>query len=620
MSGRLQSEISEQVDPQDGQADPQLQTSHQQPIYQTQHQKPLQQYSYPIVQPQQVPNYIQGTSPYILGNQMGASFGGIPFNSYGLKTSASCSPLLPAAQQHQRKMGPTNSQTNRQSSQQGQAYSTQAAPQSESVEPNLSIPSPYLKGPSNLRSTTPFSLPSNPRMSTYTSGESPPNESTGTLNDADGGFIFGAPYPIAAYPGSLLASPYVPNFTAHADNPSKKNQKSNRNGEVDDTREAYKQQPISKSLRSYCIRKFRSDRAIFRLHELVNMINLSEGKLGDLPYWKERVNYMFTPYGNLRYTKKCGTDFRYFEISVPMMPMMWVALGTIEVQRIELITPQLRAQVLSNGTILFHSPSLTFSYHYPDGSYITHHAQMKGSFDSALRIQWLDVCVYRSVPGMEWNSVEKLLSKQSHKIFEKLSKPGESDEMQNEKKNSGSDLKSGDTERPTNIEAMKELRSHITVFKNISQFAAHEGIMRVFQVCDVMSALTDLLIYQKQNAIISPLDALSSYVKTKKEEGNSNDIPEATTGTPTIPQEAATRNNKSILVKKEGTHTNNASTACSPREPRGDKSNIQEKGTSAKRRRSGKSSGRSTRDSSTSTPSFENVERNGIPGTKKIRF
>lgn len=616
MSRAQQSDVSEQTELQGRQAEPQLQNSpHQQQIYQTQHQEPLQSYAYPIVQPQQVPNYVQANSPYILGNQMAAPFGSIPFSSFGLKTSASASPIIPASQQQQRKMGPTNSQTYRQSSQQ--------VSQSENMEPNFASASPYVKGPSHLRSTTPFSLPPNPNMARHISGEAPPNDSIETPNvpsNIGEGSIPSAPYPIAAYPGSLLASPYVPYFTAHADNPVKVDEKrSNRNGELDAVGERWKQQPISLSLSSYCIRKIRSDRAISRLHELVGMINLSEGKLSDLSYWKEQVNYMFTPYGNIRYTKKCGNDFRYFEISVPMMPMMWVALGSLEVQRVELITPQLRAQVLSNGTILFHSPSLRFCYHYPDGSYITHHAQMKGSFDSALKIQWLDVCVYRSVPGMEWNSLEKVLSGRNtgYKIFEKFNKP---DEIQNEKKNPVSDVESGDTERPPALEAMKELRSHITVFKNISQFAAQEGIMRVFQVCDVMSALTDLFLYQKRTAIVSPLEALNSYVKAKKGVGTSSSIPDVTTGTPTVPQEAASRNNKNIVIKKETTHINNASTACSPRELGGDKSNIQDKGGAMKRKRTGKTSGRSTRDSSTSTPSFENVERNGIPGTKKIRF
>ncbi|CAI4304947.1 AIS_collapsed_G0006700.mRNA.1.CDS.1 [Saccharomyces cerevisiae] len=71
---------------------------------------------------------------------------------------------------------------------------------------------------------------------------------------------------------------------------------------------------------------------------------------------------------------------------------------------------QLKTQVLSNSTIFFNCPRVTFVYYYPDGSYITHFAQMKGAFDLDLKINWLDISMHSFVPNIEWNAVERLLS------------------------------------------------------------------------------------------------------------------------------------------------------------------------------------------------------------------
>lgn len=62
----------------------------------------------------------------------------------------------------------------------------------------------------------------------------------------------------------------------------------------------------------------------------------------------------------------------------------------------------------------------------------------------------------------------------------------------------------------------------------------------------------------------------------------------------------------------------NASPACSPRDVKGMKSGSVESVPAVRRRRSNKAVSRSAKTPSDSTPSHD--DRNGIPGTKKIKF
>lgn len=301
-----------------------------------------------------------------------------------------------------------------------------------------------------------------------------------------------------------------------------------------------------------------------------------------------------------------------------MIPVIWANLGCSALVKVEICAPQLGAQTLSNETILFHSPSIICSYYYPDGSYMTHFIQMKGIFDPSLRIQWVELCTYKTVPGIEWPSLERVLCNRSisSKLFEKLN---------NDKTANKSNADDNSTDYS---ESMKELRSHFSVFDSGSVTGPSGEFQRLLQVSDVMSALSELLVYQKTTEIKSPIEAFNSYINNAQRQGHpsstgdhnsslqlqtDNSVADAAS-TAATPVPTAVRPTKQISTNENPAFlkTENVSPGCSPH----DTMKQATERARIKRKRSNKNGIWQAQDPA---PSVEGSDR-AIPGTKKIRF
>ncbi|AMD22824.1 HHR055Wp [Eremothecium sinecaudum] len=301
--------------------------------------------------------------------------------------------------------------------------------------------------------------------------------------------------------------------------------------------------PYSHYLSSYQVRKHLSNMALLRVHDVFNQINMSMGKVSDYEFWSKFTKDVFTSNGVVRYARKNGDDTRLFEFAMPIIPSLLKFIASTGLVRLELVPQQLRAQVLSKGSIFFECSRCTITYFYPDGSYMTNFSQIKGVFDTSLRVEWCDMCTYSFVPGIEWNSLERVLSDQkvSYQIFQALSDPNASSQsgpdvnreragnkqhinpgisnynstsgqLADETKGPTSGTKQDNPQACTNINAITLLRSQFKVFRNVSSFGIQESMMRVLQVNDVMSYLKSLKVYQKVNKIQSPLESLNSFV------------------------------------------------------------------------------------------------------------
>ena len=278
--------------------------------------------------------------------------------------------------------------------------------------------------------------------------------------------------------------------------------------------------PLVSPLMSYSSRKYLADMATLTVYDLINRINISAGKISSIEYWQNFINDAFSSTAIFKYSKRSESDFRQFDFLAPLVPIIFVSLGKLGVVRIEMILQQLKSQVLSNGTIFFNSPRATISYHYPDGSYITHFVQLKGMFNSQFKIEWSDLCMHSFVPGIEWNSFERLISdeKASYEIFQKLTanrgrkRSRSKITKSNEKGTNELEDTNVTHEFPPNFDAITKLRSYFSVFRNVSVFGTQEGLMRIMQVSTFMSSLRDLKVFQKINGIKSPLEALNAFV------------------------------------------------------------------------------------------------------------
>ncbi|SCU93260.1 LAFA_0F15456g1_1 [Lachancea sp. 'fantastica'] len=315
-------------------------------------------------------------------------------------------------------------------------------------------------------------------------------------------------------PGALPASPYRQNSTSNT-------------GYTMPTAPQSQVRPyVPVSTMPYPIRKYLSNMAILRLHEIINLINVSTGRVDDFDYWKRFTSDLFTPYGILRYSTKGGEETRQFEFTTPIIPLICQSLGSVGVVRLEIVPQQLRAQVLSNGTIFFDCPRYTATYYYPDGSYMNNFSQVKGIFDSNLKMIWVEISSYSFVPGIEWSSLERLISSEPlcHQIFKDLGQSHETPRAQDQESDQQSPSGQKEPQVPTNFAAITNLRSQFGVFHNISSFGVQESFMRALQVNDVISYLKNLKVYQKVHKLRSPLGSLEALVTSSNAE-KSNSVP-----------------------------------------------------------------------------------------------
>ena len=255
--------------------------------------------------------------------------------------------------------------------------------------------------------------------------------------------------------------------------------------------------PLPFPLRSYL-----AQTAALRFHEMIDMINLSAGRITQLEYWQRCMGEVFAPDAVIRYSKTSSTEVRRFDFLVPLVPVLFVTLGRLGVVRIAVLAQELETQLLSNGTVFFDCARCTFTYHYPDGSYITHFVQLKGIFNAQMKIEWGDLHMHSFVPGVEWNSLERLVSETPLRLFQ-----GSEKQQQQQQQTAGDP-------QPGSREALAELRSHFSVFRNVSVFGSQEGLMRV---STVMSSLRNIWMYQRLHGVQSPLRAMQMFVQENRQ-------------------------------------------------------------------------------------------------------
>lgn len=262
---------------------------------------------------------------------------------------------------------------------------------------------------------------------------------------------------------------------------------------------------------SYPIRKHLANIATLKIYELVNVINASTSHINLWTYWKKHTSRLFSELATISYSRNWENEFVQYDLSVSALGSLFVALSRQGVVRVETVVPHLCPQVLSNGYIFFNCPRFTFTYHFIDGSYITHFAQVKGVFNPFIKIDSIDFCIHSSVPGIEWNSLERLLGNPLIKssFSNILGVPTKKELSQVSGKENGKD-----EVLAKDIELIKKLRSSFTVFNSFLSAGSKSRFETHLRLGDVMSSMKNILIYKKFHKINSPMEALKRYVNT----------------------------------------------------------------------------------------------------------
>lgn len=244
-------------------------------------------------------------------------------------------------------------------------------------------------------------------------------------------------------------------------------------------------------------RKQMSNLATLKFLDFCELIGVRSDSTKNILYWRKIITDYFSEIGVLRYSVKSGVDSRQFEFSVPIIPRFFFSIIQSGVTRMEIQPGLLRTQVLANGTTYLESSRCCFTHYYSDGSYVNIHGNIRGILNQNLKLDWLDFQTHVFIPGVEWPSLEKLLSDES-KVQELFYNQEKSFEKQ-----------STDVKR---LQLLTKLRSNYKVFHSMSNFGLQESVMRVMQVSDVMAHLKSLMLFSISSDTTGPLNALDSFV------------------------------------------------------------------------------------------------------------
>ncbi|QLL32528.1 hypothetical protein HG536_0D00500 [Torulaspora globosa] len=549
-------------------------------------------------QQQHIPNVAQMQPPFSMGSQMGnAPYNGVPMS--GTMSGST---------------GPTPFQG---VPQPGLAPGMVPTPQFEPVEQNRFAPAHYSR-PLPNQAYAAFDNSGKPLSGGFMPSSNKPVASADATTAAGGAGYSGQ------YPADFLTQTYMGStLSSDTGGTNEENVNKRKSSQEDDMQGGRRipmtgqspmatQSPMVSALRFEYLRKYQAEQALLQIYGIIDAINVAGPLIHDLTFWRKLSDYYFSPRASVRHTRKLGADYRLFEFAMPLLPIMWVTLSTLDVQKIEISMSQIRTEVLSNGSIVFHTPALKSTYYYSDGSYVTNHSQLKGCFNASLKIQWLDIFMYKFSPGIEWSSLERVLARPNLRLRNilKAAEMSGSEERTNNNRSVN--------EKPEDHNGFNELRSNFSVFKSIPGQGLHERLLRMFQVSDVMSTLSDLCVYQRDQKIKSPLEALDLFVKQNRDESTSNSMENIGALHPT--DGGGMARGKSFPAKEDQVSVGSTPTACSPQDVRGNRPAVGESGSQPKRSRPSKVISRASKGSSSSTPTSESFDCNGIPGTKKIKF
>lgn len=226
-----------------------------------------------------------------------------------------------------------------------------------------------------------------------------------------------------------------------------------------------------------------SNLAILKFLEFNEAIGIRATDPLNLNFWKQMIGeYFNNDIGIMKYSFKHGSEMKQFEINSLLLPRFFLTLMESGVCKLEISSHLIKSFVLASGCTYVESSRISIKHWYDDGSYVTIYGICKVMFNQQLKIDWLDFQTHHFMPGVEWPTIEQKLGSAHEGI---------------------------------------DIKSHFKVFRSLSSSGFQESVMRFIQVGDVMGHLSNLMKYNGDNEGMSPLQALSSFVKTKSMDNDS---------------------------------------------------------------------------------------------------
>lgn len=290
-----------------------------------------------------------------------------------------------------------------------------------------------------------------------------------------------------------------------------------------------KREKILMALNSHTVRKSLSEKAIVKWYEIVAQFNEVSRNMGDPALWEEYMSKAFSKDMNIKIFEQLDSENTCFNFCFPMLFVIWGALRRCGQKGLEIKPTRPRAQALSNGSIVIEDQGCSFTSQWKGGSRLERKFDLKASLDLRFMIRWIEFnFIDRAVA--DWYAVSEVTEaslSNSHMVQRlaqlinlaqsagNLPQVTPQSDIESLPSSSASSLSPASSSL-TNETAIKELNSYIKAFSHLSDTNRHLRARKTLQMTDVMSSLKDLLVYQKEKQIVSPLEALDQYVSQSR--------------------------------------------------------------------------------------------------------
>lgn len=289
--------------------------------------------------------------------------------------------------------------------------------------------------------------------------------------------------------------------------------------EEEDEKGLSKHEQILVALNSYTVRKSLAEKAIVRWYELVAQFNEISRTMSDPVVWEEYVSKAFSEDVNIRISEQFDGEGENtcFEFCFPMLCVIWDALRRCGQKGLEIKPTRPRAQALSNGSIVIEDPGCCFTSQWRGGSRLERKFDLKASLDLSFVVQWVDL-KYIDRAVADWYALGEVIqaslfdSQMVSRMAQLVRLAQTAGGLSQVTPQSEVEALSSPSPSSSNEAAIKELNSHMKAFSHLSDTSSHQLARKTFQMADVMSSLKDLLVYQKEKQIASPLETLDHYV------------------------------------------------------------------------------------------------------------
>ncbi|ESW98717.1 hypothetical protein KL918_001892 [Ogataea parapolymorpha] len=228
------------------------------------------------------------------------------------------------------------------------------------------------------------------------------------------------------------------------------------------------------------IKKNIANIAIIRLFELTEKLCVRADS-ENLEYWRRVMEEYFSESAMATLTLKHGNEGRFYTFTFSLFARIIYTIALSGVGFFEISHNLIRANVLPNGSTHLECSRLILRNWYLDGSYVTLYGVTKIQFSRQLKIEKIDISIYRTSAGLELGTIDKFLAKNEF------------------------------------IDS-KSIRQNFSAFKGLSNFGLQENVMRVMQVGDVMTLVKPLMHFHALSRSNSPIASLEAFNKSTSNE------------------------------------------------------------------------------------------------------